>query len=124
MQCSADTFVVNQSLVLRINICGKNRHLRQAAKRCKQPLPTFYKICFGNLNFSTLFCQRFVAAHTAAAQSQTQSKAAVRAATPTHNRADYNTISSCAKREQQNFFKHIQYVRIEGHFAFVDPKKK
>ena len=33
VQCSADTFVVNQSLVLRINICGKNRHLRQAAKR-------------------------------------------------------------------------------------------
>ena len=35
VQCSADTFVVNQSLVLRINICGKNRHLRQAAKRYK-----------------------------------------------------------------------------------------
>ena len=35
--CSADTFVVNQSLVLRINICGENRHLRQARKRC-QPL--------------------------------------------------------------------------------------
>jgi hypothetical protein len=33
VQCSADTFVVNQSLVLRINISGKNRHLRQAAKR-------------------------------------------------------------------------------------------
>jgi hypothetical protein len=33
VQCSADTFVVNQSLVLRINICGKNCHLRQAAKR-------------------------------------------------------------------------------------------
>jgi len=32
-QCSADTFVVNQTLILRINICGKNRHLRQAAKR-------------------------------------------------------------------------------------------
>jgi len=32
-QCSADTFVVNQSLVLRINICGENRHLRQARKR-------------------------------------------------------------------------------------------
>ncbi|REG77457.1 hypothetical protein C8N25_1463 [Algoriphagus antarcticus] len=30
---SADIFVVNQSLVLRINICGKNRHLRQAPKR-------------------------------------------------------------------------------------------
>jgi hypothetical protein len=33
VQCSADTFVVNQTLVLRINICGKNRHLRQAPKR-------------------------------------------------------------------------------------------
>jgi len=33
IQCSADTFVVNQSLVLRINICGENRHLRQARIR-------------------------------------------------------------------------------------------
>ena len=33
VQCPADTFVVNQSLVLRINICGENRHLRQARKR-------------------------------------------------------------------------------------------
>ena len=33
VQCSADTFVVNQSLVLRINIFGENRHLRQARKR-------------------------------------------------------------------------------------------
>ena len=33
VQCSADTFEVNQSLVLRINICDENRHLRQAAKR-------------------------------------------------------------------------------------------
>jgi hypothetical protein len=32
-QCSADRFVVNQTLVLRINICGENRHLRQARKR-------------------------------------------------------------------------------------------
>ena len=32
-QCSADTFVVNQTLVLRINICGENRHLRQARNR-------------------------------------------------------------------------------------------
>lgn len=36
VQCSADTFVVNHSLVLRINICGENRHLRQAPKRCVQ----------------------------------------------------------------------------------------
>jgi len=35
VQCSADTFVVNQTLVLRINICGKIRHLRQAANRYK-----------------------------------------------------------------------------------------
>ena len=33
VQCSADKFVVNQTLVLRINICGENRHLRQARKR-------------------------------------------------------------------------------------------
>ena len=26
VQCFADIFVVNQSLVLRINICGKNHH--------------------------------------------------------------------------------------------------
>jgi hypothetical protein len=32
-QCTADTFVVNQTLVLRINICGKNRQLLVAAKR-------------------------------------------------------------------------------------------
>ena len=43
VQCSADTFVVNQSLVLRINICGENRHLRQARNRQHQfqdDLPT------------------------------------------------------------------------------------
>jgi hypothetical protein len=34
--CFADTFVVNQTLVLRINICGENRHLRQARKRYSQ----------------------------------------------------------------------------------------
>ncbi len=35
---SADTFVVTESSVLRINICGKNRHLRQAAKRYASPV--------------------------------------------------------------------------------------
>jgi len=33
VQYSADTFVVNQTLVLRINICAKNPPLRQAPKR-------------------------------------------------------------------------------------------
>ena len=33
VQSSADTFVVNQCLILRINICGENRHLRQAPNR-------------------------------------------------------------------------------------------
>jgi len=37
VQCSADTFEVNQTLVLRMNPAemrdGKNRHLRQASKR-------------------------------------------------------------------------------------------
>jgi len=36
VQCSADIFVVNQSLILRINICGEIRHLRQALKRWQQ----------------------------------------------------------------------------------------
>jgi hypothetical protein len=30
---TADSFMVAESLVLRINICGENRHLRQARKR-------------------------------------------------------------------------------------------
>jgi hypothetical protein len=33
VQCSADTFVVNQSLVLRINICAENPPLRKAENR-------------------------------------------------------------------------------------------
>ncbi|MEO8146728.1 MAG: hypothetical protein ABI723_03770 [Bacteroidia bacterium] len=33
VQCSADTFMVNQSLVLHINICGKIPALLVAAKR-------------------------------------------------------------------------------------------
>jgi hypothetical protein len=41
VQCSADSFLVNQTLVLRINICGENRHLRQAAKRQDVNLPHF-----------------------------------------------------------------------------------
>ena len=32
VQWSADTFVVNQTLVLHINICGENRQLLVAAK--------------------------------------------------------------------------------------------
>ena len=30
---SYDSFVVQQTVVLRINVCGENRHLRQAANR-------------------------------------------------------------------------------------------
>jgi hypothetical protein len=40
VQCSADSLVVNQTLVLRINICGENRHLRQARNRSNNyPFP-------------------------------------------------------------------------------------
>jgi len=35
-QCSADTFAVNQTFVLRMNICGENGQLLVAAKRYKQ----------------------------------------------------------------------------------------
>jgi hypothetical protein len=40
VQCSADTFVVNQTLVLRINIYGKNRQFLVAEKRCTSYLKT------------------------------------------------------------------------------------
>ncbi len=33
VRCYADTFIVHQTLVLRINICAENRHLRQARNR-------------------------------------------------------------------------------------------
>jgi len=33
VQYSADTFLVSQTLVLRMNICGENRQLLVAAKR-------------------------------------------------------------------------------------------
>jgi len=36
VQCSADTFVVNQTLVFRIKFCGKNRQLLVAANRYAQ----------------------------------------------------------------------------------------
>jgi hypothetical protein len=35
--CSTDTFVLAESLVLRINICGKNPAHRKSAKRWQQP---------------------------------------------------------------------------------------
>jgi len=33
VQYSTAAFAVNQTLVLHMNICGRNRHLRQASKR-------------------------------------------------------------------------------------------
>ena len=36
VQCTADTFVVNQTLVLLFNIRGENSHLRQARNRYRQ----------------------------------------------------------------------------------------
>jgi len=37
VQCATDTFVINQSLVLRINICGENRHLHALFAGCRYP---------------------------------------------------------------------------------------
>jgi len=34
LTCFVETFVVKQTLVLRMNICGKNRQLLVAANRC------------------------------------------------------------------------------------------
>jgi len=47
VQCFADTFVVIQTLVLRINICGKNRQLLVAAKRvCLESMSSTNIECF------------------------------------------------------------------------------
>jgi len=51
VQCSADTFVVNQTLVLRINICGENRHLRQARNRYAAVLDENRKTAFRQNHF-------------------------------------------------------------------------
>jgi hypothetical protein len=51
VQCSADTFVVNQSLVLRINICGENRHLRQARNRYRKPLEFTLRVWGKSIKF-------------------------------------------------------------------------
>ena len=40
VQCSADTFMVIQTLVLSINFSGENRHPRLARNRCRQPIDT------------------------------------------------------------------------------------
>ncbi|MFN4915373.1 MAG: hypothetical protein ACK5FT_08655 [Sphingomonadales bacterium] len=40
VSCSKDCFVINQSLVLLINICGKNPALRVAANRYLTPTTT------------------------------------------------------------------------------------
>jgi len=37
VQCSADTFVVNQTLVFQIKFCGKSPALWVAAKRYRKP---------------------------------------------------------------------------------------
>ena len=48
VQCTADSFVVNQSLVLRITICGENRQLRQAPNRYIQWLRS---TCLPHINY-------------------------------------------------------------------------
>jgi uncharacterized protein (DUF433 family) len=54
VKCSAETFVVNQSLVLCINIWGKNRHLRQARKRYQQLLYLFNSQLFTTFVFMNI----------------------------------------------------------------------
>jgi hypothetical protein len=43
VSCSADSLVVAESFVLRINICGKKPAHRKSAKRYLQPYETPYK---------------------------------------------------------------------------------
>ncbi|MFN4854522.1 MAG: hypothetical protein ACK5JC_08910, partial [Bacteroidota bacterium] len=54
-----DSFVVAQTFVLRMNICGKNRQLLVAAKRqaVKKPLVSF--VLSSSTIFKTDFCFLF-----------------------------------------------------------------
>jgi hypothetical protein len=54
VQCSADTFVVNQSLVLRINICGENRHLCQDRNRYRFQFVCLGMTTLGMVQFATI----------------------------------------------------------------------
>jgi hypothetical protein len=47
---SADSFVVTENFVLRMNICGKNTAHRKSAKRYRQPLGTLLTSKFLPLN--------------------------------------------------------------------------
>ena len=46
---SYDSFVVKQTVVLRIYICGKNPPLRQAAERYRQPYDRAFDIASSNI---------------------------------------------------------------------------
>ncbi len=48
VSCSKDSFVVNQTLVLRINICGENRQLLKPANRYGQVKSTLQTMTPGN----------------------------------------------------------------------------
>jgi hypothetical protein len=56
VQCSADAFVVNQRLVLRINICGENRHLRQARKRLTAIIERQLEKAYNQLKTRKIIC--------------------------------------------------------------------
>jgi len=55
VQCSADTFVVNQSLVLRMSICGKKSPPSPSAKT----LCTMPRDRYGAVNAGTFACCSF-----------------------------------------------------------------
>jgi hypothetical protein len=72
VQCSADTFVVNQSLVLRIYICGKNRQLLVAANRYAQGVANARKahLFFANALSQQLKKQKSLLPHLTETNSQ------------------------------------------------------
>ena len=49
---SYDSFVVKQTLVLRMNICGEKRQLLVAAKRYAQLLDEIHASCLGEIGKS------------------------------------------------------------------------
>jgi hypothetical protein len=58
--CLAHSFVVNQSLVHRINICGKNRHLRKGRNITKHIKTTAMKTRKSQIAMNNLLTSGFI----------------------------------------------------------------
>jgi hypothetical protein len=113
VQCSADTFVVNQSLILRINIYGENRHLRQAPKRYLQP-----KKMTDNMKGIFFFLFLLIALSSNAQNNTEREKMII-------GKWKYNTASdSPAEVDTADFYKPLNERKIRVFLSELKIKKR